>query len=421
MPQIMEYLTIDYLISLIFSLKWLIFPVTTLVLFLFFKDSLLYWRQSIYKSKLEWQFLELRVPREIKKGPKAMEQFFNALHGLMRTKFNIFERWLDGQVSDWFSFEIVAENGMLRFVIRLPKGFRKTIESMLYAQYPDLEIVETKDYTDEVPNTLEKLNSIGLELWGNEILLVKPNPYPIITYQVFEEISGEERIIDPISLVHEVAGKLKDGERIWIQILVRTADSSWVKQGQVIMEELKNKISSSLTSKDIKGVILSPREEEILKFVGRKISKPGFETLIRYIYIAPKELFNRDLPVAGIFSYFGQYRSEALNNFSSNWGVRTDVSWKYFPYFFVGRRLRNRKKKILDRFRKRYFPEETFTGRLVEADFWYWQFNKKASISILNSEELATLYHFPTNVVLTAPFLERVESKKISPPFYIPY
>jgi len=220
-------------------------------------------------------------------------------------------------------------------------------------------------------------------------------------------------------------GNLRQEERIWIQFLVRPADSGWVKEGEKIIEEFKGKMgaspqASSEKSSSVALGLLSPNEEEIFQGVSRKISKPGFEVLIRYLYIAPKDIFNLDLPKGGLKEYFGQYGSSILNSFSSNPQVATEILWYKWPFFFVETRLKKRKEKIYFRYRTRYIPEETYVGAVSDANI-FSPYRFKNSIPILNSEELATLYHPPTNVVLTAPVLERIESKRVSPPSYIPY
>ena len=53
------------------------------------------------------------------------------------------------------------------------------IESAIYSQYPDIEIVEAEDYVDALPSVLP--NKV-YDLWGNNFILAKPNAYPIQTY-----------------------------------------------------------------------------------------------------------------------------------------------------------------------------------------------------------------------------------------------
>ena len=47
-----------------------------------------------------------------------------------------------------------------------------------------------------------------------------------------------------------------------------------------------------------------------------------------------------------------------------------------------------------------------------------WNFWHK--YAILNTEELATLFHPPTDVVITTGLMDRVESKRVAPPAELP-
>ncbi len=62
----------------------------------------------------------------------------------------------------------------------------------------------------------------------------------------------------------------------------------------------------------------------------------------------------------------------------------------------------------------RMMPPETFMGRLIHSNFFRWNFASRSSA--MNVECLATLYHPPTYLVLTAPHVKRVESRKAGPP-----
>jgi len=398
-----------FIISVLAPFKWIILPVLVIFLLLILKDAFLFWRQNIYKSKIEWDIIEIRIPREIRKGPKAMEQFFNGLATLRNYPAGFKELYIDGQVIVWFSLEIVGSDGKLKFYMKVPKKQRSTIESMLYAHYPDIEITDAQDYVDSIPSSFDGLKQIGYDLFGTEVILGKPSPYPINTYQSFEQAEGEERIIDPISVLMELVSKLKKDENIWIQFLLRPAHPSWVKEGEALIEELKKKGAEPVSIGESEhGPVVSPRglapgEEEILKFIGRKISKPAFETLIRFIYIAPKDIYNPGVAMS-FMSYFSQYSTGHLNFFRPNVKTLTSAKWYKWPYIFPKKREKNKKRKLLYKYRARFLPEESLIGRIMESSILSPELDKKASIS-----------------TLTAPVTERIESKKISPPAYIPY
>lgn len=413
---------LKFLISFLTPYKWVVLPVLVFFVFLIARDALLFYSQSKFKSEIEWDIFEVKIPREIEKGPKAMEQFFASLWTLFNIPAGWKEKYIDGEVTRWYSFEIVGLGGKVRFYVRTPKRFRHLIESMLYAQYPDIEITDSDDYVSQVPSSFDAVERAGYDLFGVELNLKNPAPKPINTYMIFEEKGGEERIIDPISTILETLSRLRPEERAWIQLVVRPADPEWQKEGEKIIAEIKEKLAPEPKAGPAgtpiyRFSLMTPAEEEKLKQISRKISKQGFETIVRTICIAPKDIFDRDL-FRNLTGYFNQYSSN-LNYFQFNMDSFTKSKWWTWPFILPGKRTKRKKRKLLARYIQRYIPEPTLLGRL--SDPIRVNMKKKSSISILNTEELATLYHPPTNVVLTAPTLDRIESKKVSPPGYIPF
>ncbi|MDP3784798.1 MAG: hypothetical protein Q8R12_01845, partial [bacterium] len=63
-------------------------------------------------------------------------------------------------------------------------------------------------------------------------------------------------------------------------------------------------------------------------------------------------------------------------------------------------------------------PQGTFMGKLSQFHIFTSTFTQK--ISLLNTEELATLWHLPTAAVITQPILQRIEAKKMGPPPGLP-
>src|SRR3989344_7145533 len=98
-----------------------------------------------YISKQEWVLLEVRLPKEINKSPKAMEVILEAMNqGYEGTWYS---RFWEGTVRTWFSLEVVSLEGRVHFFIRTISLFKNLVEATIYAQYPDLEIYEVPDYT----------------------------------------------------------------------------------------------------------------------------------------------------------------------------------------------------------------------------------------------------------------------------------
>jgi hypothetical protein len=157
---------LDYIGGFLLSLWWIY-----LLLFLFFLAKDLWLKQARQKffQEIDWVLLEVKPPREIKKTPRAMEQFFAGLHGIQRTP-NWKERNLEGQVQEWFSLEIVSQSGEIHFFIRTPSMYRNLVEAQVYAQYPEAEITQVDDYVHSVPLDIPNED---YDLWGTELILVK--------------------------------------------------------------------------------------------------------------------------------------------------------------------------------------------------------------------------------------------------------
>ena len=133
-------------------------------------------------ENIKWVMLEIRIPKEVTKTPKAMELvLINALHqtGGVGTWYH---RWWLGNVLPWFSLEVCSIGGELHFFVRTQDKFRRLIESQVYAQYPTAEVVPVDtDYAELVPQVNKNTNAIW-STWGTEFTLSKEDPYPIKTY-----------------------------------------------------------------------------------------------------------------------------------------------------------------------------------------------------------------------------------------------
>lgn len=122
--------------------------------------------------------------------------------------------------------------------------------------------------------------------------------------------------------------------------------------------------------------------------------KLAFNTGIRFFYVAPRDMFQKTRS-SEIMAGFKQFNTMHLNGFKGN----SDRAPKEGKYFFKKRVERYRKIKFYEDFKKRKkSPMQTFT---------------------FNTEELATIYHFPGTGV-TAPSMPRVGATKGQPPTNLP-
>src|SRR3989344_5047482 len=125
----------DLLIGLLFNGAIIWVPIALAIIAWYMWRHYLYVR---YIAKQGWVLLEIRLPKEISKSPKAMEVVLEALNqGYESTWYG---RLLDGVVRTWFSLEVVSIEGKVHFFIRTLDLFKNLVESTIYAQYPEVEI-----------------------------------------------------------------------------------------------------------------------------------------------------------------------------------------------------------------------------------------------------------------------------------------
>ncbi len=184
--------------------------------------------------RMHWTLLEIKVPKNILKTPKSMEQIFAASHAPFSYGYSWIQRHIQGMDEYWMSYELVGRAGETHFYLRLPGEFRNMMESAIYGQYPEAEITEVEDYLDEMPKIIPNRS---FDLSGFEEVLRKPNYIPIRTYPMFEE-AVEERRVDPIGGIMEIMSKLKEGEQIWYQVLVRPAGEEVFEAGIEYLNKL---------------------------------------------------------------------------------------------------------------------------------------------------------------------------------------
>lgn len=357
-------------------------------------------KQFILKN-FDFVLLEIKMPRTIEKTPLAMELVLQAFH--QGGTGNWYERWWEGKVKPWFSLELVSVDGNVRFFIRTPSKFKKIIESHIYAQYPDIEIHETQDYISLAPYIHERNE---WTLWGCEFALTKPDPYPIKTYVDYgldSPLLKEEQKSDPLTSLIEFLGSLGRGQQVWIQILIQATGErfktpgtinkkhDWKEEGKKIIKELQEKYGGESGK-------ITKRQSDIIAAIEKSLGKLGFDCGIRAIYIAKREHFD-PANIAGVTGAFRQFSTQDLNGFKPSRTTGFDYPWQDFRDI----RLNALKRELFDAY--------------VRRSYFYPPYKRKPFV--LNTEELATIYHFPGGVAET-PTFERIESRKGEPPPNIP-
>jgi hypothetical protein len=393
------------------------------------KEVWLNYRSTKWSSTIKSIFLAIDVPRGNDQSLLAVENIFSYIGGA-HMPLNLIEKYWEGKFQLSFSFEVASIEGYTQFIIKTPLQYRNLVESAIYAQYPDAEITEIDDYTQGAPT---KFPDDKYDIWGGEFILVKPQSYPIKTYPEFEHQFGkpETTFRDPMASLMDLCSSLHEGEQFWYQIIVYPTDFKWTGDGDKeisrILKEPAKKTSSPVdwvmdflfgtlsflsdsimatsepTKKEekkdegLKMMNLKPKEKKQVEAIQRKMGKQGFSCKMRIVYIAKRETINKPKVINGFVGYIKQFMDLDLNSFKPD----GDVTGTSTEYFFTNYRNNERKRKIM----KAYMSRSGTVGR-----------DRK----IYNTEELATLWHFPIEAVVKAPLIQRTSGRKFQPPMSLP-
>ena len=266
----------------------------------------------------------------------------------------------------------------IHFYVGVPRHLEDIFEKQVHGIYPFAEVIKVKDYNI--------FNPSGVHAAG--YLILKENPIlPLRTYQKLES--------DPLGSILTALSKLNEaGEGAAIQILIRPSDRKEIpKLAQKVAKEMQsgNKFSSALSlvkkpQKEKSGdqpkiqKPVTPFDEEIIKSIQAKATKPLFDTNIRVVVSAgdqttADQLFNE------ILSSFVPLSGTELNKLS------------------------------LVRVRYRHLKNLLF-------NYAFRIFNNNES-TLLSSEELTSMYHFPLASTM-APRIKFLKSKPAEPPVSLP-
>ncbi|TSC94512.1 MAG: hypothetical protein Athens101428_261 [Candidatus Berkelbacteria bacterium Athens1014_28] len=343
--------------------------------------------EKTWQEEIEYETLLIEVPKNNEKAPLAAEQMFASLHG-------IYSEAAESQ--HHFSFEIVSIDKFVQFFIYAPKHLVDFVEGQIYAQYPTVEINKVDDYCSKV-----ELN--GKYYAGCELLLTKPDVYPIKMFSDFE--------VDPLSGITSVMSKVQPNNEMWMQILIRPVGDEWQERGIETIKRVKNgtygknfslsEIPKAFSKhgkelgKNFFKLILNPHAEiapeelgkeitlsgpveEALKGIEFKIVKLGFETKIRLLSITDDPT-SAQMKVAGIAAAFKQFNTTNGNGFK-----QSEIS----------------------------LNDDDFIAKYSSRDF-------SSPGYVLNISELAAIYHLP-HLTVETPHIVWAGSKKGEPPSNLP-
>ncbi len=318
-----------------------------------------------------------QMREEIAKG----ETIFASIGGLKVEKG--FIPWLYGR-QDHFSFEVVASQNKIAFYVAAPQNSARYLEQQIHAHYPEALIEEIEDYNSFLPNS---------QVVAGYIKTKRDFFFPLKTYHKIE--------VDPMNSIINVMSKLSKDESIVIQYVVRSAAASWHSKSKRVVAKIieKNSVSQGIKSanpfvdalsflsfpgkaKDLNTPItpktLTEVEREMVKAMEEKNSKSGLDVNIRVVVCA-KTRVQAKLYLDNISSSFAEYNNYSYGN---------------------------------------NFSRISEGGNKLIQDFIYRRFQENIDF-LLNTEELASIFHFPLKYTET-PNILWLTSKTAPAPAEVP-
>lgn len=252
------------------------------------------------------------------------------------------------------SFEIVGKQEDIRFYVWTSTKLKDLVEKQIHGAYPDAEIKEVPEY-----NIFSEQGKVAYKSFQ----LSKENLYPLKVYK--------DLPTDSLASITSALAKMRPNEAAIVQILISPADSSWQKSGSKYISDTKKQESDPEKAK-------YSTSAKNLEAIDSKVGKPGFEVSVRVVSVAENSEMAK-MNLDNIAATFEQFASDTNS--------------------FRGRKIRS-KGAFMEDFLYRYQPMFHILGNRP---------------SVLNSEELATLYHFP-NKQVTTPHIYWVYSKAAPAP-----
>ena len=281
-----------------------------------------------------------------------------------------------------FGFEIIADDKIVTFYAVAPDSLAGIIKQAVVSAYPTARVEQVSDHN------LFNQSAPSAGIVGATIGLKDHFSQPIATYVDTKQ--------DTMKSILQALINLDQGLGVGLQILIRPAKSNWVDQSrQLAQEKTSGDKKESLTklvgqalkaddgqqsAKTDQPAKISTSDQELAKAIESKIGHPGFEVLIRLLISGPDQTVSNNL-------YHNLTASLALFNKpgSNSFSIKAAKSIK----------------KLVTDFNLRIFPATD-------------------NQTILNTVELASLFHLPDQTNTSISQVGRQLSKQVDGPRNLP-
>ena len=289
------------------------------------------------------------------------------------------------------AFEILSKDGLVYYYAVVPTVLTDVVRQAIAAAYPSARLEEVTEHT-----VFSKVGKASGTI-GGEFTLKKEFSYPIATY-IESKRDASRALLNAIS----AAGR-EDG--VGIQVLIRPAAEGWTKTAISLAEKItkdkgvkKGGISSLLAPRDIMEALWKPPEapgektqksdekqqlnaveQATVEAIQEKTRYPGYEVLIRVVVSSNTAARSQAL-LKNIVAAFSLFDSPTFNGFK----------------FSLAKSIED----LTTSFIFRFFPQQV-------------------NQNVLNSVELATIFHLPDQNSIPTSQVKRQMSKQVDGPTQI--
>ena len=267
--------------------------------------------------------------------------------------------WSFLKPDEHLSFELVAKKEDIRFYVSVPKKLTDLVEKQIHGSYPGADIKMVDEYN--IFSQEGKVDFISLRLKNSDYM-------PIRTFR--------DLPVDPLSLLTSACGKMQGSEGAAIQILIQPVGGKWSSIGRSYISKTKKNEANPEKA----NFSVNPKTLEAIE---SKTSKPGFNCVVR-IVVSSYSKETAKIHLDNIKSAFEQFTSDQ-NHFTK---VKIPFKGLFMKDFIY-----------------RYFP--------------IFNFPFLKQYSVLNSDEIASIYHFPNKMIETA-HIFWLNAKRAPAPSQIP-
>lgn len=283
------------------------------------------------------------------------------------------------------AFEIIASQGLVHYYVAVPHVLMDVVQQAVSAAYPAARLEEIEEH-----NLFSKVGKISGTI-GGEFTLKKEYSYPIATYQESKR-DGMRALLNALS----AAGR-EDG--VGIQILFRPAPDGWEKNAIYTANKIRKDkgqksgsgFSGDMKPKDLLEALwkapetkevkpedkqLSSIEQATVEAIEEKTRHPAYEVLVRVIASSNVSARAQAL-MKNVVASFALFDAPGKNGFK----FATTKNVEQFVTSFIFR----------------FFPQSI-------------------NRNVLNSVEMATLFHLPDQKNIPTSQLQRQATKQVDGP-----